>query len=69
MIQKMKKFTFLVTNKEYDGFINEIRNIGVLNKECVGCYCTKFKQQCVALLCVAHRQGKLGVACHIVYNK
>lgn len=33
MIQKMKKFTFLVTNKEYDGFINEIRNIGVLHIE------------------------------------
>ena len=33
MIQKMKKLTFLVTNKEYDGFIDSIRNLGVIHVE------------------------------------
>ncbi len=31
MIEKMKKFTFLVTNKEYDGFITSIREQGVVH--------------------------------------
>lgn len=31
MIQKMKKFTFLVTNKEYEKFITDIRELGVLH--------------------------------------
>ncbi len=31
MIEKMKKFTFLVTNKEYDGFISSIREQGVVH--------------------------------------
>ena len=31
MIQKMKKFTFLVTGKEYEQFISDIRELGVLH--------------------------------------
>ncbi len=31
MIQKMKKLTFLVTSKEYDKFITDIRDLGVLH--------------------------------------
>lgn len=31
MIEKMKKVTFLVTSKEYDGFINSLREIGVVH--------------------------------------
>lgn len=31
MIQKMKKFIFLVTSKEYDSFIKNIREIGVVH--------------------------------------
>jgi V/A-type H+-transporting ATPase subunit I len=31
MIQKMKKFTFLVTNREYEQFISDIRDLGVLH--------------------------------------
>lgn len=31
MIQKMKKFTFLVTNKEYEQFVSDIRDLGVLH--------------------------------------
>lgn len=31
MIQKMKKLTFLVTNKEYDSFIAELRKLGVVH--------------------------------------
>ncbi len=31
MIQKMKKLIFLVTSKEYDKFITDIRNLGVLH--------------------------------------
>ncbi len=31
MITKMKKLTFLVTNKEYEGFISEVRKLGVLH--------------------------------------
>ena len=31
MIQKMKKFTFLVTGKEYEQFISYIRELGVLH--------------------------------------
>lgn len=31
MIQKMKKFTFLVTNKEYEQFVSDIRELGVLH--------------------------------------
>lgn len=33
MIQKMKKLTFLVTNKEYEDFLNDIRTIGVVHIE------------------------------------
>ncbi len=33
MIQKMKKLTFLVTNKEYDGFITSLRELGVVHIE------------------------------------
>ncbi len=33
MIQDMKKFTFLVTNKEYDKFIADIRQLGVVHVE------------------------------------
>lgn len=33
MIQKMKKLTFLVTNKEYDKFLDDIRKIGVVHIE------------------------------------
>ena len=33
MITKMKKFTFLVTNKEYDAFVEDIRNLGVVHVE------------------------------------
>ena len=33
MIQKMKKLTFLVTNKEYDSFIDSIRELGVIHVE------------------------------------
>lgn len=31
MIQKMKKLTFLVTNKEYDKFISDIRELGIVH--------------------------------------
>lgn len=31
MIQKMKKLTFLVTSKEYEQFINDIRELGVIH--------------------------------------
>lgn len=31
MIEKMKKLTFLVTNKEYDGFIQSVRDLGVVH--------------------------------------
>ena len=31
MIEKMKKFTFLVTDREYDGFIESIRELGVVH--------------------------------------
>lgn len=31
MIEKMKKFTFLVTDREYDGFIDTIRDLGVVH--------------------------------------
>lgn len=31
MIQKMKKLTFLVTNKEYDQFISDIRELGIVH--------------------------------------
>lgn len=31
MIQKMKKFTFLVTNREHEQFISDIRELGVLH--------------------------------------
>ena len=31
MIEKMKKFTFLVTNKEYEGFISSLRQQGVVH--------------------------------------
>ncbi len=31
MIEKMKKFTFLVTDGEYDGFINDLRQQGVVH--------------------------------------
>lgn len=33
MITKMKKFTFLVTNKEYEHFLADIRKIGVVHVE------------------------------------
>ncbi len=33
MIEKMKKLTFLVTNSEYDAFINTVRGLGVLHIE------------------------------------
>ena len=31
MIEKMKKFTFLVTNREYEGFVEGIRQLGVVH--------------------------------------
>lgn len=31
MIEKMKKFTFLVTDREYEGFIDAIRELGVVH--------------------------------------
>lgn len=31
MIDKMKKLTFLVTNSEYDGFIDQLRQLGVVH--------------------------------------
>ncbi len=31
MIEKMKKLTFLVTNREYDGFIDSVRQLGVVH--------------------------------------
>ena len=31
MIEKMKKFTFLVTEKEYDYFIASLRELGVVH--------------------------------------
>ena len=31
MIEKMKKFTFLVTDREYEGFIGSIRELGVVH--------------------------------------
>ena len=31
MIERMKKLTFLVTNREYDGFIDNIRQLGVVH--------------------------------------
>ena len=31
MIQKMKKLTFLITSKEYEKFISDIRNLGVIH--------------------------------------
>ena len=33
MITKMKKLTFLVTNKEYEQFLADIRKIGVVHIE------------------------------------
>ena len=33
MITPMKKFTFLVTNKEYDAFVEDIRGLGVVHVE------------------------------------
>ena len=33
MIQKMKKLTFLVTNKEYEQFLTDIRELGVIHIE------------------------------------
>ena len=33
MIEKMKKFTFLVTEKEYDSFISSLRELGVVHIE------------------------------------
>ena len=33
MIQDMKKLTFLVTNGEYDQFISDIRELGVIHVE------------------------------------
>ena len=33
MIQKMKKLTLLVTNKEYDQFLADIRQLGVVHIE------------------------------------
>ena len=33
MITKMKKFTFLVTSKEYESFLADIRKIGVVHIE------------------------------------
>ena len=33
MIEKMKKFTFLVTDREYDGFIHSLRQMGVVHVE------------------------------------
>lgn len=33
MIQEMKKITFLVTNREYDKFIEDIRELGVIHVE------------------------------------
>ncbi len=33
MIEKMKKLTFLVTNKEYDSFIEAVRKLGVVHVE------------------------------------
>ena len=33
MIQKMKKLTFLVTNKEYEQFLTDIRQLGVIHIE------------------------------------
>ncbi|MCF0196564.1 MAG: hypothetical protein HUK03_04935 [Bacteroidaceae bacterium] len=35
MIDKMKKFTFLVTNSEYDGFISKVRELGVVHVQCL----------------------------------
>ena len=31
MIEKMKKFTFLVTDREYDAFIDSLRQLGVVH--------------------------------------
>ena len=31
MIEKMKKFTFLVTDREYESFIETIRELGVVH--------------------------------------
>lgn len=31
MIAKMKKLTFLVYHKEYDAFLNHIRDLGVIH--------------------------------------
>ena len=31
MITKMKKLTFLVYHKEYDAFLNNLRNLGVVH--------------------------------------
>ena len=33
MIQDMKKLTFLITNGEYDQFISDIRELGVIHVE------------------------------------
>ena len=31
MIEKMKKFTFLLTQREYEGFLTQIRDLGVVH--------------------------------------
>ena len=33
MIEKMKKFTFLLTHREYEGFLEQIRELGVVHVE------------------------------------
>ena len=40
MIEKMKKLTFLVTAKEYEGFLTELRKIGVVHVQELGNGCT-----------------------------
>jgi V/A-type H+-transporting ATPase subunit I len=36
MIEKMKKFTFLVTDREYEEFIHSIRELGVVHVSQLG---------------------------------
>ena len=31
MITKMKKYTFLVYHKDYETFLNDVRNLGVVH--------------------------------------
>ena len=33
MIEKMKKFTFLLTHREYEGFLGQIQELGVVHVE------------------------------------